>query len=86
MVPLCSVFGFYGNTEQVHYFENDGKIWLFAIAYIGIGYAKTHTKFFGEPCLGETSLLQMLLDKVDMLFLSHRMIVYLGYDYKVMNL
>ena len=72
MVPLCSVFGFYGNTEQVHYFENDGKIWLFAIAYIGIGYAKTHTKFFGEPCLGYASLLQMLLDQVAMLFpLSH---------------
>ena len=34
--------------------------------------AEIHTKLLGEPCLHETSLLQMLLDKIAILFLlSH---------------
>ena len=42
---------------------------------VGVGDTETHTQLFGEPCLGETSLLQMLFDEVAMLFLlSHRMI------------
>lgn len=43
--------------EQVRYFEDDRKIWLFAIANVGVGEAEAHTKLFGEPCLGASSLL-----------------------------
>ena len=60
---------------------------MLAIADIGICDAKTHAQLFGKPRLGDASLLQVLFDKVAMLFfLSHRMIVYLDIDYKVMNL
>ena len=45
---------------------------MLAIADIGVGDTETHTQLFGDPCLGETSLLQMLLEKVAVLFLlSH---------------
>ena len=37
---------------------------------VGVGDTETHTQLFGEPCLGETSLLQMLFDEVAMLFSS----------------
>ena len=60
---------------------------MLSVADVGIGDAKTHAQLFGEPCLSDASLLQMLLDKIAMLLLlSHRMIVYLDINYKVMNL
>ena len=60
---------------------------MLAIADIGVGDAETHAQLFSEPRLSDASLLQMLLDKIAMLFLlSHRMIVYLDINYKVMNL
>ena len=60
---------------------------MLSVANISVGNAEAHTKFFGEPRLGDASLLQMLLNKVAMLFLlSHRMIVYLDIIYKDMNL
>ena len=59
---------------------------MFAVTNIGVGDAETHAQLFDEPCLSDTSLLQMFLDKVAMLFLlSHHMIVYLDIDHKVMN-
>lgn len=58
----------------------------FVVTNTSIGNTEAQAQRFGEPRLGDDSLLQMLLDEVDMLFLSHRMIVYLGFDYKVMNL
>jgi len=72
VVPLCSVFGFYGNTEQVCHFEDGDKIRLLAITNVGVGDAETHTQLFGKPRLGDASLLQMFLNEVDMFFLlSH---------------
>ena len=57
------------------------------VANVNVSDTKIHTKLFGEPCLRETSLLQMLLNQVAVLFLlSHRMIIYLDIDYKIMNL
>ena len=57
------------------------------VANINVSDAETHAKFFGKPCLGDTSFLQMLLNQVAVLFLLfHRMIIYLDIDYKVMNL
>ena len=58
----------------------------FVVTNTSIGNTEAQAQRFGEPRLGDDSLLQMLLDEVDMLFLSHRMIVYLGFDYKDMNL
>ena len=44
----------------------------FVVTNTSIGNTETHAQLFGEPCLGDASLLQMLLDKVAMLFLlSH---------------
>ena len=43
MVPLCSVFGFYGNTEQVCHFEYCGEVWLLAFANIGVSDTEAHT-------------------------------------------
>ncbi len=42
------------------------------VANVNVCDTKIHTKLFGEPCLRETLLHQMLLDKIAMLFLlSH---------------
>lgn len=57
------------------------------VANVNVSDAETHAQLFGEPRLGEASLLQVLFDKVTMLFLlSHKMIVYLDISYKDMNL
>jgi hypothetical protein len=37
---------------------------LLAIAGVDASDTEIHTQLFGEPCLGDTALLQMLLDKV----------------------
>ena len=59
----------------------------FMVAHISGSDTEAYVELFGEPRLGDASLLQMLLDKVAMLFLlSHRMIAYLDIVYKVMNL
>ena len=44
----------------------------FVVTNTSIGNTEAQAQRFGEPRLGDTSLLQMLLDKVAMLFLlSH---------------
>lgn len=51
---------------------------MFAVADVGVGDAKAHAQLFGKPRLGDTSLLQMLLDEVTMFFLlCHDALVYL---------
>jgi hypothetical protein len=51
---------------------------LLAVANIGVGDTEAHTYLFSEPRLGDTSLLQMLLDEVTMFFLlCHDALVYL---------
>jgi hypothetical protein len=39
------------------------------VANVNVSDTKIHTKLFGEPYLGDTSLLPMFLDEVAMLFL-----------------
>ena len=73
--------------KDICHFEDGGNVRLLAVANICVGNTETHAQLFGEPRLGNASLLQVLFDKVAMLFLlSHWMIVYLDIDYKVMNL
>ena len=51
---------------------------MLAVANIGVGDTEAHTYLFSEPRLGDTSLLQMLLDEVTMFFLlCHDALVYL---------
>ena len=51
---------------------------MLSVADVGVGDAEAHAQLFGEPRLGDTSLLQMLLDEVTMFFLlCHDALVYL---------
>lgn len=55
-------------SKSVH-LEDSDKVRLLAIAGVDASDTEIHTQLFGEPCLGDDSLLQMLLDKVTILFL-----------------
>lgn len=58
----------------------------FVVTNTSIGNTEAQAQRFGEPRLGDDSLLQMLLDEVTMFFLlCHDALVYLIF-YKDMNL